>query len=151
ERQLRSPLRQEQRGAGAVKYVALLRGVNNIGRARRVAMSELRALFESLGFGDVTTVLNSGNVVFSSPDGRRDLLARIEKALADSLGLTSPVTVLTAREVVATVRNNPLSRIATNPSHLLIVVPRRRSDLSRMRPLLERRWGREALALGGRV
>ena len=134
-----------------MKYLALLRGVNNIGRARRVAMSELRALFESLGFGNVTTVLNSGNVVFSSPDRGAVLLARIEKGLAGRLDLTSPVTILTAREVTAAVRDNPLSRIANNPSHLLVVVPRRRSDLDRLRPLLERRWGREALAIGGRV
>ena len=44
-------------------YVALLRGIN-VGRAKRVAMADLRALFEQLGFGDVRTLLNSGNVGF---------------------------------------------------------------------------------------
>jgi uncharacterized protein (DUF1697 family) len=51
----------------AGSYVALLRGVNNAG-ARRVAMADLRSLFEQLGFGDVRTLLNSGNVVFSTPE-----------------------------------------------------------------------------------
>jgi len=134
------------------RYVALLRGVNNIGTARRVAMADLRVLFEGLGFRDVRTLLNSGNVIFSAPNkGRGDVLARIEKGLASKLGLTSPVTVLSGREVAAAVRNNPFSGVATNPSHLLVVVPRTRSDLGRLRPLLKERWAPEALALGSRV
>ncbi len=46
-------------------YVALVRGIN-VGRAKRVAMTDLRALFTNLGYGDVQTVLRSGNVVFST-------------------------------------------------------------------------------------
>jgi uncharacterized protein (DUF1697 family) len=53
-------------------YVALIRGVNNIGKARRVAMADLRAVFEGLGFRGVRTLLNSGNVVFSAPGERRE-------------------------------------------------------------------------------
>ena len=45
--------------------IALLRGIN-VGKAKRVAMAELRALVEKLGYGDVRTLLNSGNVVFST-------------------------------------------------------------------------------------
>ena len=134
------------------RYVALIRGVNNIGTARRVAMADLRALFGGLGFRDVRTLLNSGNVIFSAPDnGRGDILARIEKGLASKLGLASPVTVLSGQEVAAAVRNNPFSDVATNPSHLLVVVPGTRSDLGRLRPLLKERWAPEALALGSRV
>jgi uncharacterized protein (DUF1697 family) len=54
----------------AKRLVALLRGVNNIGAANRVAMADLRALVEDLGFRDVRTLLNSGNVVFSTPSDR---------------------------------------------------------------------------------
>ncbi len=139
-------------GGRSVACVALLRGVNNIGATRRVAMADLRVLFEGLGFRDVRTVLNSGNVIFSAPNkGRDEVLARIEKGLAAKLGLTSPVTVLSGREVAAAVRNNPFSDVATNPSHLLVVVPRRRSDQGRRRPLLKERWAPEALVLGSRV
>ena len=45
-----------------VMHVALLRGIN-VGKAKRIAMSDLRALCESLGYGNVKTLLNSGNVV----------------------------------------------------------------------------------------
>jgi uncharacterized protein (DUF1697 family) len=118
----------------------------------RVAMADLRTLFEGLGFQAVRTLLNSGNVVFSVTTGRRsDVLARIEKALASRLRLTSPVTVLSADEVTAAVRDNRLAHIATNPSRLLVVVPLAPSDLRRLRPLLKERWAPEAFAVGSRV
>ena len=139
-------------GSQMARRVALLRGVNNAGKGTRVAMADLRALFEGLGFLDVRTLLNSGNVVFSVPARNgSDVLARIQKALASKLQLTSPVTVLGADEVAAAVRDNPFSRIATNPSHLLVVVPLVPSGLQRLRPLLKKRWGPEAFALGSRV
>ena len=139
-------------GERSVTYIALLRGLNNVGTARRVAMADLRALFEGLGFRDVRTLLNSGNVVFSVPTkGRGDVHARIEKALASRFGLTSPVIILSADELTAAVRDNPLSHVATNPSHLLVLVPRVPSDLGRLKPLLMKRWAPEVLALGNRV
>jgi len=134
------------------KYVALLRGVNNAGKGTRVAMSELRSLFESLGFLNVRTVLNSGNVVFSAPNSRpEDVLARIEKALSAKLGINCPVILLSAEEVAAAVRDNPLYRIATNPSSFLVLVLRSPSDQARLKPLLKQRWSPEVLALGSRV
>lgn len=132
-------------------YLALLRGVNILG-SRRVAMADLRSLFEDLGFGEVRTLLNSGNVVFSvKAKGRGDLGVRIEKALAARLNLACGVSILSAEEVAQAVRDNPLSRVATNPSQLLVLVPRSTADLERLKPLLEQRWAPEALALGSRV
>jgi uncharacterized protein (DUF1697 family) len=133
------------------RHVALLRGVNNIGMSRRVSMADLRAWFEGLGFRDVRTLLNSGNVVFSVPASKRGALARLEKTLASRLGFSCPVTVLSGDEVVAAVRENPLSRVATNPSRLLVFVLRDPTDRKRLRPLLEERWEPEALAIGTRV
>ena len=45
-------------------FIALLRGIN-VGKAKRVPMAELRALLAGLGYGDVQTLLNSGNAVFT--------------------------------------------------------------------------------------
>ena len=115
-------------------------------------MADLRALIEGLGFRDVRTVLNSGNVVFSVPDARRgDVAARIEKRLASKLGVKSRVTVLSRDEVAAVVRDNPFVDAAVNPSSLLVVVPGTPTDRAKLEPLLEQNWGREALALGKRV
>jgi uncharacterized protein (DUF1697 family) len=135
-----------------LRLVALLRGVNNIGSTHRVSMADLRGLVEGLGCQDVTTLLNSGNVVFSAPrDWRRDAAARIETELASSAGVACQVAVLSRDEVATALRANPFAGSAVDPSRLLVVVPRRPHDLARLEPLLGRRWGREALALGRRV
>lgn len=131
--------------------VALLRGIN-VGRAKRLAMADLRALVEGLGYGDVRTLLNSGNVVFTVPKAARgDAASRIEKAVASRLGVVSRVTVLTAAEVAAAVLDNPLVGAAKDPSRLLVTVLADRAARTRLEPLLKERWTPEALALGKRV
>ena len=71
----------------AATHVALLRGIN-VGRAKRVAMADLRSLVERLGYTDVRTLLNSGNVVFTSTSARSGgAEARIEAAIAARLGV----------------------------------------------------------------
>lgn len=115
-------------------------------------MADLRALFEDLGFTDVRTLLNSGNVIFTAPArGLGDVRDRIEKALASRLELTSRVIILSADEIAVAVRENPFHDTATNPSHLLVCVPQVPSDLARLKPLLDQRWAPEALAVGKRV
>ena len=58
------------------RCIAFLRGIN-VGRAKRIAMADLRALIEGLGFSEVRTLLNSGNVVFDAtrPDQGKIALA----------------------------------------------------------------------------
>ena len=85
-------------------YVALLRGIN-VGGNAKVEMPRLRALFEELGFGDVKTYINSGNVVFSSSKGPGQLKADIEAAIETEFHLTVPV-VLRSREEIAELLHN---------------------------------------------
>jgi uncharacterized protein (DUF1697 family) len=132
-------------------HVALLRGIN-VGHAKRVAMADLRALVADLGYLEVRTLLNSGNVVFTVPRGARgDPAGRIEKAIAAELGVVSRVTVLTAAELAAIVRANPLRKVAHDPSRLLVTVLARPTDRARLVPLSKRSWAPEALALGARA
>ena len=61
-------------------HVALLRGIN-VGKAKRIAMADLRALVESLGYSDVRTLLNSGNIVFVATAAKaRNATVRIAEA-----------------------------------------------------------------------
>jgi len=133
------------------RRVAFLRGIN-VGTAKRVSMADLRRLFEDLGYEDVRTLLNSGNVVFTIPKGSsRDHAARVQKAIAGGLGITSRVVVLTKREIVEAVADNPLRSVADNPSRLLVLACADSTSIARLKPLLEEQWGPEALALGKRV
>jgi len=132
-------------------YVALLRGIN-VGRAKRIAMADLRALVERLGGGEVRTLLNSGNVVFTPPRGTAEEIGtRIEQAIAARLKVATRVTVLEGREVAEMVRKNPLAAVASDPTRFLVLVPRTSRDLPRLKPLLKERWSPEVLALGRRV
>ena len=70
------------------RYVALFRGIN-VGKAKRIAMADLRALLEKLGYTDVKTLLNSGNAVFTGAAGAADKHAeRIRAAVARSSAST---------------------------------------------------------------
>ena len=131
--------------------MALIRGIN-VGRAKRVAMADLRALVENLGYGDVRTLLNSGNVVFTTPRAAPgDAAARIEKALATVLGVSARVTVVTAAELAAAITDNPLCEVADDPSRLMVAVLRNPADRRKLAPLTKQDWGAEVLAIGTRV
>lgn len=135
----------------AGRQVALLRGIN-VGRAKRVAMADLRKLVEGLGYSDVRTLLNSGNVVFTAPGvAPGDAAARIEEGLVARLGVSSRVTVLTAAELAAAVEKNPLLEVADNPSRLFVAFLANPKDRSHLTPLAQQDWSPEVLALGPRV
>jgi uncharacterized protein (DUF1697 family) len=132
-------------------YIALLRGIN-VGRAKRVAMADLRALVEDLGFNEVRTLLNSGNIVFNAAEAARgDAAARIETALTARLGVSARVTLLTAAELAAAVQANPLLHVAGDSSRLLVAFLTDSADRPRLEPLVDQHWDPEALALGARV
>jgi uncharacterized protein (DUF1697 family) len=135
----------------AGSQIALLRGIN-VGRAKRVSMAELRALVEGLGYCDVRTLLNSGNIVYNA--GRvapGKAAARIELALVAELAVSARVTVLTAQELSEVIAENPLLDVADNHSHLLVAVLSDPADRTKLTPLLKHDWAREALAVGKRV
>lgn len=67
-------------------YVALLRGIN-VGGNSKVEMQKLKTTFETLGSRNVTTYINSGNVVFSDARTAEELIPLIEEAIAKDFGL----------------------------------------------------------------
>jgi uncharacterized protein (DUF1697 family) len=135
----------------SVTHVALLRGIN-VGRAKRVAMAELRLLVEKLGYRDVRTLLNSGNVVFTTPRGvRGDAGKRIEAALLERTGISCRIAVLSAEELGSVIRGNPLVAVADNHSRLLVAVLADEASGTLVRPLLGQDWTPDVLALGRRA
>lgn len=73
------------------KYIAFLRGIN-VGGKNKIRMSQLREKLMEAGFLEVSTYLNSGNVVFSSEDSNAKL--KIEKTIKDAFGVDIPVYVV---------------------------------------------------------
>ncbi len=88
-------------------FVALLRGIN-LGGKNKIPMAELKSSFASLGFEDVVTYIQSGNVVFRSPGGdAQALAARIEQQVAEDLGVDAAVLIRTPAELGAIAKSNP--------------------------------------------
>jgi uncharacterized protein (DUF1697 family) len=90
-----------------VTWVALLRGIN-VGRNKRIAMADLRAMLEALGNRDVRTLGQSGNLVFSSTQRKAEPLEQeISKGIRATFGMDVAVLLRTADEFVAAVDANP--------------------------------------------
>lgn len=101
------------------RYVALLRGIN-VGRAKRVAMADLRELLGELGYTAVRTHLNSGNVVLTGDDAApAEQGERIEAAITDRLGLDVRCVVLTSDDLRAIVDGHPFADVATDGSRMM--------------------------------
>ena len=89
------------------RYVALLRGIN-VGTQTRFAMSDLREIVASLGHEDVATYIQSGNVVFTSPEADVTRLADdLEAAISARVGLHPSVVVLTRDDLARVIAGNP--------------------------------------------
>ncbi len=102
-----------------MRYVALWKGIN-VGKAKRLAMADLKALLTELGATGVTTVLNSGNAVF---DAKKKLTAdKIRKAVAEQLGVDAAVIVKTASEWAHIAADHQITE-ADDHSRLLVAIP----------------------------
>lgn len=102
-----------------MRYVALWRGIN-VGKAKRLAMADLKALLTELGATNVATLLNSGNAVF---DVKKKLTAdRIRVAVVEKLGVDAVVIVKTAAEWAAIAAEQPIAE-ADDPSRLMVAIP----------------------------
>jgi uncharacterized protein (DUF1697 family) len=133
------------------RYIALLRGIN-VGRAKRVAMADLRKLIADLGFTGVRSVLNSGNVVFSGPvRPREDVAAAIEEALVLKLGVAARTLVLDSEELGAIVAANPLLDQASDHSRLIIFILAGGHMQPALATLCSQDWQPGAVALGERA
>lgn len=90
-----------------MRYVALLRGIN-VGGKNKVPMKELKAIFENLGFTEVITYINSGNVIFSSESKDKEkLIEHIKTEIKDTFQLDIPVYLTTIDELTLILENAP--------------------------------------------
>ncbi len=100
------------------RYIALLRGIN-VGGHKKILMADLKALFQSLGFTDVVTYIQSGNVVFSASevDGLANIIA---EAIQNTYGWEVPVLVRTASEIERILHDCPFSEEKMEKSYFTL-------------------------------
>jgi len=95
------------------RQIALLRGIN-LGPRNRVPMPELRELLTELGYEDVATVVQSGNIVLGSTRPT-DLGRDLQQQIAERFGVDTPVLVRTAGQLAKVVADNPFPEAAQDP------------------------------------
>ena len=130
------------------RHIALLRGIN-VGKAKRVAMADLRALMEGLGFSGVRTLLNSGNAVFDAKGGTPAAHAkRLRAAILERTGVDCEVVVKTAADFAAAIAEHPLRRHADDDARMLVTFTQEPATLALLKPLEDGDWAPEAFAVG---
>jgi uncharacterized protein (DUF1697 family) len=130
------------------RFVALFRGIN-VGKVNRIAMADLRKQMELLGYLHVSTLLNSGNAVFSSEDGGiKDHALRIHAAVAKNIGVAAQVIVLEASRFQEIVVENSLHAVSTDPSRLLVAFPKDPERLPVLAKMASTNWSPDFLAIG---
>ena len=87
-------------------YVAFLRGIN-LGPTNKISMPELRAMATDLGSAEVTTYINSGNLIFSSPKKAATLEREMSAAIKERFGTDTDVAVRTPAQLRKILENNP--------------------------------------------
>jgi len=131
------------------RFVALFRGVN-VGGNTRLPMGELKALALELGYAEPQTLLNSGNLVFSSAEPARETKRRLEAAIGERFGFTPTTFLRDATQWRAIIDANPLrDEAAQDPSHLLVTVLRDTPPEGAIEALRAAIVGRETVALAG--
>lgn len=89
------------------KFIAFLRGIN-VGGGNKVPMKELKTCFEGMGFTNVNTLLNTGNVVF---DGNKKDLSKIPDKLEKEFGFTIETLIYSFSDIEKIVQSNPFEGI----------------------------------------
>ena len=105
------------------RLIALLRAVNVGGR--KLPMAELRALCGNLGWEDVETYIQSGNLVFSAPGKAEALETKLEKAIKERFGFHSEVMVRSASQWAKLLAANPFGEASeAEPNRVLVGLPK---------------------------
>jgi uncharacterized protein (DUF1697 family) len=130
------------------RFVALLRGVN-VGKGNRLPMAEFKALLQQLEYTDVSTLLNSGNAVFSST-GKSSAkhAASIARALEKRLALRVATVVKSAVELSAIVAANPISVPDSDHSKFFVAFAQEPAALQGLQELQPIAQPPERLAIG---
>jgi len=81
-----------------MKYIALLRGIN-VGGNKKVDMKKLKESFEAIGFTNVSTYINSGNIIFDSTDKINNLYKKINTNLKKIFGFDIPIIIKTQAQI----------------------------------------------------
>jgi len=132
-----------------VIHIALLRGIN-VGGHKQIAMADLRDLLMQLGFANVISLLQSGNLVFDATGKTAAQLERLfETEVEKRLRLQTDFFVRTAKEWKDVVAHNPFPKEATrDPGHLVVMFLKDAPNVTAVKALQKAITGPEVVRAG---
>jgi uncharacterized protein (DUF1697 family) len=131
-------------------YVALLRSVNVAGHGR-IAMAELKASFLALGHTDVTTFIQTGNVIFTaSSSSTTRLIAALEGQLTNDFGSAPAVLLRTVPEFLRIGSASPYANQGADPSRHHVTFLAKAPSRAHLHALALPKSGRDGLVVDGR-
>jgi uncharacterized protein (DUF1697 family) len=113
-------------------------------------MTALRSALEEAGFEDVTTYVQSGNVVFSSGDSAAKVARAVERLVQKEFGLKIPVVVRTRAQLAKVVERDPLGKVAKNPKRYQVSFLEEKPSAALVRKLEEVAAPEERVVAEGR-
>jgi len=122
-----------------IAFVCFLRGVNMAGH-NKVRMNDLSGMFREEGFEDAVTFIQSGNIIFTGPEGLSDktLVTRIESAILKKFGLKIAAMVRKSDELSKILSANPFfGELDFNPSRSAVVFLHDSPGENEVRKILE--------------
>jgi uncharacterized protein (DUF1697 family) len=131
------------------RLIVLLRGVN-IASRNRISMPDLREALDEEGFEDVSTYVQSGNVVLTSNASAKEVESDVRRLLADRFGLDIAVVVRTRAQLAAVVKRNPFGKVAKNPKLYQVTFLEKAPTAELVRKLESVAAGKEQVAHSGR-
>lgn len=133
-----------------MRYVALLRGVNVTGN-NMIKMETLRATFGSLGFADVTSYINSGNIALDTKKSAESkLVAKIEQAIDNEYGLKVSVMIREQTSISDVLANNPFADRFESHKQMNVLFLRNEIPAEKHDEILALQSDQEFLAIRGR-
>jgi len=112
--------RKKKKKQAMKTFIGLLRGIN-VGGNNKISMAELRALGEKMGWENVQTYIQSGNIVFSASGKAAALEMELERAIVKRFGLSIPVVARAAADWPAYIKSNPFLGACKKDPHLVML------------------------------
>lgn len=127
-------------------YISMLRGINVSGQ-KQIRMAELQSLYEGLGLANVQTYVQSGNIVFDSPEpGMKQMEIRIEAQIETSFGFSVPVLLRSVDDFHRILESNPFAD--EDPARVLVTFLYERPEGSKWNALRDHEDKVDQFALG---
>ena len=121
-------------------YVGLLRAIN-LGSVNKISMPALRTMLEDLGYGNVRTYVQSGNVVFYAPrTSHSTLSSQIERAVSSTFGHDISVIIRKGSDLERVVSGNPFATEDVPPAALHVVFLARGAPARAVKDLDPNKW-----------